>query len=268
MCKSSSLAFVLIFAFLFKLERPTLKLISIIAVMTIGVVMMVSSETQFVLIGFLLVIASSALSGLRWSLTQLLLVQNPATSNPFSTILFLTPFMFISLFACAIVAEGFFSFLSAPIWLEYGIFKTLVIIACPGMMAFCMTTAEFTLLKRTSVVTLSIAGIFKELATITVASLVFGDHLTPINLSGLLITLVAIIAYNILRFRSMKEELQQGSLQADQIEYVQLHRELDTALPTDVELCTNSNAPGIDYSKSDDFNFSGDEESYGLTPAS
>merc|ERR1712093_47220 len=47
MCKSSTLGFVLLFAFLFKLERPTWPLVGIIAVITAGVIMMVSSETQF-----------------------------------------------------------------------------------------------------------------------------------------------------------------------------------------------------------------------------
>ena len=57
MCKSSSLAFVLIFAFLFRLEYPTWKLVAIIATMTFGVVMMVAGEVEFDLGGFILVIS-------------------------------------------------------------------------------------------------------------------------------------------------------------------------------------------------------------------
>ena len=52
MCKSSTLAFVLIFAFLFKLEQPRLKLIAIIVIITAGVVLMVSDETDFVVVGY------------------------------------------------------------------------------------------------------------------------------------------------------------------------------------------------------------------------
>jgi solute carrier family 35 protein C2 len=51
MCKSSTLAFVLIFAFLFKLEKPRLKLIAIIVIITAGVLLMVSNETDFVVAG-------------------------------------------------------------------------------------------------------------------------------------------------------------------------------------------------------------------------
>lgn len=59
MCKSSALAFVLIFAFLFRLETPSVKLILVIATMTIGVVMMVAGETAFNALGFILIISSA-----------------------------------------------------------------------------------------------------------------------------------------------------------------------------------------------------------------
>ncbi|CRK27322.1 hypothetical protein BN1723_003492, partial [Verticillium longisporum] len=107
MCKSSSLAFVLIFAFIFRLEKPTWRLVAIIATMTAGVVLMVSGEVEFKLGGFVLVISAAFFSGFRWALTQILLLRNPATSNPFSSIFFLAPVMFVVLMAIAIPVEGF-----------------------------------------------------------------------------------------------------------------------------------------------------------------
>lgn len=91
MCKSSVLGFVLVFAFIFRLEKPTWKLCAIITVMTIGVIMMVAGETSFNILGFILVMSAAASSGFRWSLTQILLLRNPATSNPFASIFFLAP---------------------------------------------------------------------------------------------------------------------------------------------------------------------------------
>lgn len=51
MCKSSTLAFVLVFAFLFRLEKPSLRLICIILIIVAGVVLMVSDETEFEIVG-------------------------------------------------------------------------------------------------------------------------------------------------------------------------------------------------------------------------
>ncbi|ORY66305.1 triose-phosphate transporter family-domain-containing protein [Pseudomassariella vexata] len=210
MCKSSSLAFVLLFAFVFRLESPTWKLVAIIATMTMGVVMMVAGEVEFQLGGFILVISAAFFSGFRWGLTQILLLRNPATSNPFSSIFFLAPVMFLTLIMIAIPVEGFFQLLEGLRKLseEWGAVRAPLILLFPGTIAFLMTASEFALLQRTSVVTLSIAGIFKEVVTISAAALVFDDRLTPINISGLVITIAAIGAYNWIKLSTMRNEAQ------------------------------------------------------------
>lgn len=208
MCKSSSLAFVLLFAFLFRLETPSVKLILIIATMTIGVVMMVAGETEFKALGFVLVISAAFSSGFRWALTQILLLRNPATSNPFSSIFFLAPIMFLALGIIAIPVEGLGALVEGLKILiaQKGAFEGIGIVLFPGVLAFLMTSSEFALLKRTSVVTLSICGIFKEVVTITAAGIIFEDKLTPINIGGLLVTIASIVAYNYIKITKMRRE--------------------------------------------------------------
>ncbi|KAI1859576.1 hypothetical protein JX265_006257 [Neoarthrinium moseri] len=210
MCKSSSLAFVLIFAFLFRLESPTWKLVAIIATMTMGVVMMVAGEVEFQLSGFVLVISAAFFSGFRWGLTQILLLRNPATSNPFSSIFFLAPIMFLTLILIAIPVEGVFELVEGyrALSADRGAVIAPLILLFPGTIAFLMTASEFALLQRSSVVTLSIAGIFKEVVTISAAAIVFDDKLTTINISGLLITICAIAFYNYIKLTQMRNEAQ------------------------------------------------------------
>lgn len=207
MCKSSSLAFVLLFAFIFRLEPPTWRLVAIIATMTAGVILMVFGEVEFQLGGFVLVISAAFFSGFRWGLTQLLLLRNPATSNPFSSIFFLSPVMFFTLLAIAIPVEGFGPLFEGLGRLhgEFGLLTPFVLLF-PGCIAFLMIASEFALLQRTSVVTLSIAGIFKEVLTISAASVIFEDQLTMINFVGLLVTLAAIIAYNYIKISKMRAD--------------------------------------------------------------
>lgn len=210
MCKSSALAFVLIFAFVFRLETPTIRLIGIIAIMSIGVVMMVFGEVQFHLGGFILIISSAFFSGFRWALTQILLLRNPATSNAFSSIFFIAPVMFVVLLFLGFVVEGLPELLTGigALQEQWGSFAAPAFLLFPGCIAFCMTASEFALLKRTSVVTLSIAGIFKEVVTISAAAVVFNDELTFVNFIGLVITMVAIIAYNWFKIAKMRSEAQ------------------------------------------------------------
>ena len=170
--------------------------------------MMVAGEVDFKLLGFILVIAAAFFSGFRWALTQILLLRNPATSNPFSSIFFLAPIMFVSLAIIAIPVEGFGPLSEGLKSLveAKGVVLGIAILIFPGTLAFLMTASEFALLQRTSVVTLSICGIFKEVVTITAAGLVFHDPLTPINISGLFVTIISIAAYNYIKITKMRAD--------------------------------------------------------------
>src|SRR6201996_553018 len=153
MCKSSVLIFVLMFAFLFRLEKPSVKLILIILTMTLGVLMMVAGETSFHALGFALAMSASFFSGFRWALTQILLLRHPATSNPFATMFFIAPIMFLTLFFIACVSETPSAVITGLSLLvrEHGMIKALLLLVVPGCIAFCMIASEFTLLQRTSV---------------------------------------------------------------------------------------------------------------------
>ncbi|KAK5137974.1 hypothetical protein LTR08_005771 [Meristemomyces frigidus] len=228
MCKSSVLAFVLLFAFVFGLEQPTLKLCAIIVVMTTGVIMMVAGETAFHAGGFILVMSASFCSGFRWSLTQILLLRNPATSNPFSSIFFLTPIMFVALIVLAFPIEGPTNVIDGfrVLTASKGVWLGSAIMLFPGILAFLMVAAEFSLLKRTSVVTLSVCGIFKEVLTISVAGIVFGDELSPINISGLVVTILSIAAYNYVKYSKMHKQARKEAHEIldDETESVPLRR--------------------------------------------
>lgn len=208
MCKSSSLGFVLIFAFLFRLEKPSWKLTGVITVMTVGVTMMVFGESEFDILGFILVMSSALSAGFRWSLTQILLLRHPATANPFSSIFLLAPIMFFVLAALALSVEGIGAIATGldKLLTLHGTSLGVGILLFPGLIAFLMTSAEFALLKRTSVVTLSICGIFKEVLTVSAASITLDEHLTPINALGLLVTIVSIAAYNYIKVQKMRSD--------------------------------------------------------------
>ncbi|KAH9794202.1 putative sugar phosphate/phosphate translocator [Citrus sinensis] len=73
MCKSASPIFLLVFAFAFRLESPSIKLLGIIIIISIGVLFSVAKETEFEFWGFLFVMLAAVMSGFRWCMTQILL---------------------------------------------------------------------------------------------------------------------------------------------------------------------------------------------------
>lgn len=145
MCKSSSLIFVLFFAFLFKLEKFSLRLVGVILLIFVGVLMMVATETHFEALGFVLITSASALSGLRWSLTHLLLKNKKmGMDNPAATIYWLAPVMGISLAMVSLVIDDWSAIIGSKFF--DGIERTLstaLYLAIPGTMAFFMVLTEY-----------------------------------------------------------------------------------------------------------------------------
>ncbi|TIB27593.1 hypothetical protein E3P78_00024 [Wallemia ichthyophaga] len=206
MCKSSSLIWVLFFAFLFKLESPSLSMAVIIVIIAIGVVLMVSAETSFVLSGAIQVMSATAAGGLRWSLTQILLQkQKYGLKNPLIILYFLAPVMFACLILLSVIFESWWDIFHSD-YFQFGALhslKSCLMIISPGFLAFGMVLSEFKLIERSSIITMSIAGIFKELLTIFISSAIFGDTLTPINVTGMCITILGICVYNYIKYKQV-----------------------------------------------------------------
>ncbi|KAI9506684.1 triose-phosphate transporter family-domain-containing protein, partial [Coemansia spiralis] len=202
MCKSSTLGFVLFFSFLFGLEKIRLVLVAIIAVISLGIILMAAGEIDFVLVGFVEAISASAVGGLRWSLTQILLSQARfGMNNPIATMSKLTPIVGITMLFLSLVIESPFTNipLNKNMATTHDAIFTVLVMGLGGMLAFAMVLSEYLLIQRTSVITLSIAGMLREVAMVVVAHLIFGDTLTFVNGCGLLVALFGIGMYNWLK---------------------------------------------------------------------
>ncbi|KAJ3072126.1 hypothetical protein HDU98_004182, partial [Podochytrium sp. JEL0797] len=208
MVKSGAPVFVLLFAFLFKLEKPTYKLTGIILLICSGVLLMVGTETQFHWQGYLEVQTATILSGFRWSITQILLGRaSLGMTNPLATSLFLSPVMAGSLLAASLALEDWSGIATTPVLVQGGVLRLVGLLCFGGLLAFLMVMAEFQLISVTNVVTFSVAGVFKEVLTIAVSLMVFRDgEFTALKGLGLVISLVGIGIYNYVRIVAIREE--------------------------------------------------------------
>ncbi|KAG2113810.1 triose-phosphate transporter family-domain-containing protein [Suillus discolor] len=204
MCKSSSLIFVLSFAFFFRLEVFSLRLVAVILLIFGGVILMVASETAFVLPGFLLVMTASACGGLRWSLTQLLLKnKNMGLDNPAATIFWLAPTIGATTALLSAIWEGWFTIYASPFFQDMAsTVRSGLFLVAPGILAFCMVMSEYYIIQRAGVLPMSIAGIAKEVSTITISAWFFGDTLTPLNITGVGITVCGIALFTFHKYRN------------------------------------------------------------------
>ncbi|KAL7752678.1 hypothetical protein RI367_001680 [Sorochytrium milnesiophthora] len=206
MVKSSVPFWVLVFAFVFGLERPTLRLGMIMTVISVGVFLTVWREAAFDFTGFIEILLASIMGGLRMSLTQILLSNSSLTlDNPLATNLYITPIMFGTLLPSSMAVESLASIGSTPFFATSSAAANTVALLLGGaVLAFSMITVEFQCISMTSGLTISVAAIFKEVITIVVSVLIFGDVLTAINVVGLAISLCGIAMYNYWKWQKVQ----------------------------------------------------------------
>lgn len=270
MTKSSCVIFILFFAILFKLENLRSSVLVIVTLISSGLFMFTYQSTQFHLTGFTLVLLASALSGLRWTLAQLVMQRKEiGLSNPIDMIYYIQPWMIASLIPLVIwievipllrdglviyasnleheseslvspatlVANGLAespagriiaaSSPNAVVTTEYLLWTAGYILA-GSVLAFLMEVSEYLLLTFTSSLTLSIAGIFKEVFTLFLAYEVNGDSMTWFNFMGLIVCLVGIsshvaikvseasVNYELYKHHRRNEEIEEAALLASE----------------------------------------------------
>lgn len=196
MTKSTCIIFILGFSILFGLEKKRFSLIIVVALISSGLFMFTYQSTQFNLEGFLLVLSASFLAGLRWTMAQMIVQRKDlGLSNPVDMIYHIQPWMVIGLLPLAAIFEGI------PIATTEKVFRyketsvmltTLGYILAGSVLAFFMELSEYLLLLYTSSLTLSIAGVIKEVCTLYLAVRYTGDNMTTVNFLGLIVCLIGI----------------------------------------------------------------------------
>ena len=218
MCKSSSPLFLLIFAFLLRLEQPSFQLTGIMGIIMTGVMMSVFGEVKFNAFGFFLVMLAAFLSGWRWGYVQLLLQKGSwfgkgkNLQNSVITLYNMTPLMSgIVLFFSVVIERPWRLVGNSAYFSTAGdALMTTFFIVFSGTVAFLMVLAEFVLVAETSAVTFTVAGALKELLTIGAGVVLFGDEISAVNGAGLCVLILGVFLYNRYKIKKMAREAAGG----------------------------------------------------------
>ncbi|CAL8112898.1 unnamed protein product [Orchesella dallaii] len=213
MSKSTAIIFILGFALFLKLEEQHWSLIIIVGMISGGLFMFTYQSTQFELRGFLLIMAASFLSGLRWTMCQLIVQKSTlGLQNPIDMVYHVQPWMMIAVLPFAIFFEGphissrSMSFESMQEKAAFLYAMNAILLG--ALMAFFMEIAEYMVVAYTSSLTLSVAGIFKEICTLCLAVIFNGDQLSFINFLGLLMCFTGIIGHVAIKVMNSTRELE------------------------------------------------------------
>ncbi|KAI3719783.1 hypothetical protein L6452_20688 [Arctium lappa] len=215
MCKSAAPIFLLIFAFAFRLESPSFKLLGIMLIISFGILLTVARETEFDLWGFIFVMLAAVMSGFRWSMTQILLQKEVyGLKNPLTLMSYVTPVMAVLTAILSLAMDPWDEFRSSSYFdSSWHIMRSCLLMLFGGTLAFFMVLTEYILVSVTSAVTVTIAGVVKEAVTILVAVFYFHDEFTWLKGAGLVTIMFGVSLFNWYKYEKVqKEKLGVGEL--------------------------------------------------------
>ncbi|XP_018369481.1 PREDICTED: solute carrier family 35 member C2 [Trachymyrmex cornetzi] len=199
MTKSTTIIFILGFSLLFKLEKKSWSLVGIVAMIAGGLAMFTYKSTQFGILGFILCLLASFASGIRWTMTQLIMQRSKlGLHDPIDMMYYMQPWMLLPAISVTLWFEGgkIYDSIRITDWGNISnILLTTAAVVTGAILAFSMEVMEFLVVTYTSSLTLSISGICKEICTLALAFVLKGDQLTGLNFVGLLMCLGGIILH-------------------------------------------------------------------------
>jgi len=260
MTKSSAIIFILGFAILLKLEEKHWSLCFIVTLISGGLAMFTYKSTQFHLQGFLLVLAASFLSGVRWSMAQLIIQKSKlGLHNPIDMVYHVQPWMIVAIIPFAIFFEGQ-DVMKHNVGFQThedreALMYTVNAILIGAIMAFLMEVVEFLLVTYTSSLTLSVVGIFKEICTLVLAVIINNDQMSFVNFLGLVLCLIGIICHVVFKFSKSAQDFDQGNIEKPNSKLSSAGpttlREISFPTEDDLPLLRKSNVP-IDFDSGDE----------------
>ncbi|UCS19851.1 uncharacterized protein HLK63_E03971 [Nakaseomyces glabratus] len=146
------------------------------------------------------------------SVIQESITKKPATpenkNNPIRTINKLSPVMALFLFLTSLAVEQPYRHLFSTNFSVKHVFLAIFgLMVLPGLGVFTFTLCEFSILGKTKVLTLSIAGVVKEVLTIIFSMLILHERLHGIlNWVGMVIILLDVTYYNYFRYKQKMQE--------------------------------------------------------------
>ncbi|XP_042477883.1 probable sugar phosphate/phosphate translocator At1g06470 [Macadamia integrifolia] len=207
MCKSASPIFLLLFAFAFRLETPSIKLLGIILIISVGILLTVAKETEFDFWGFIFIMLAAIMSGFRWSMTQILLQREVyGLKNPLTLMSYVAPVMAVATALLSLMMDPWDEFKKNEYFNNsWHVFRSTLLMLFGGTLAFFMVLTEYILVSVTSAVTVTIAGVVKEAVTILVAVFYFHDQFTWLKGNGLVIIMVGVGLFNWYKYQNLQK---------------------------------------------------------------
>ncbi|KAL2485342.1 putative sugar phosphate/phosphate translocator [Abeliophyllum distichum] len=165
---------------------------------SVGVVVSSYGEIHFNIVGTVYQVTGIFAEALRLVLTQVLLQKKGLTLNPITSLYYIAPCSFVFLFVPWYLLEKPEMEVS-QIQFNYWIFFS------NALCALALNFSIFSVIGRTSAVTIRVAGVLKDWILIALSTVIFPEStITNLNIIGYAIALCGVVMYNYLKVRDVR----------------------------------------------------------------
>lgn len=172
------------------IETPTRSLIAIVLLMCFGVTVASYGEIMFDTLGLTFQLVSITTEAARLVATQILVQSVIPTSNPLMSISLFAPPSFLFLLPVALYREpGALSSLLVP--------GVGMVVLANTLTAFTLNVAVVMLIERTSGLTLTLAGVIKDILIIVLSIWLFANPITVVQVVGYTLALYGLNMYHL-----------------------------------------------------------------------
>lgn len=185
MLKAFTPVAVLIVSYMSGLEKSSILELFIVTIICTGVAITSVGELNFSWIGFVFQAAAILFESSRLVLTNILMKQ--LKLDPLSSLYYIAPVCM-----CFILPAHFYFEFSLLPWETMMTTKFAGMMAASGAVAFSLNVAVVVLISNTSALTLTLAGIVKDLLLVFLSVSIFGSPVTPLQYFGYGMTLFAL----------------------------------------------------------------------------
>ncbi|KAI5179838.1 solute carrier family 35, member C2 [Nematocida sp. AWRm80] len=196
--KSGTPVFILLFKFFFQPEKPTIQPTAIVFTIAIGIGLVSYGNAEILKASYIiLVIASSIMSGFKLAFLKYFINQSVLRNNSVLESLCVMSFLLgIFLFFGFLCFEGLFNLIDQESLKQPGdTIKCFSLIIAAGIISFFECIAEYIVLSKTSVITISIMRIAKEILIVGISIASKEMKLSSINQLGLAIAVLGILLF-------------------------------------------------------------------------
>jgi len=188
--KSSSLLFILLFAFITCLEPFSPSIVTTVVLISVGMALCSYGEIHFSVKGFVLVMSSEVFSALRWIVTEMT-IKNKSW-DLMAMVFYMAPASTLTLAPIAFVSERseITKFHDARL-----VGELVGFILFPAFLAFLLLLVEMMIIHETSSLSLTVFGNVKSVVTIIFAMIVFGEQTTLPQWCGMAVAISGMTFY-------------------------------------------------------------------------